>query len=153
MYLTKSHVSKCSPTFHIFVCACRSIQLYTHLFFCRYAKSEIRFNLLAIIGNIKQKLTEEVEALTKKLEATQARLAQLQQGASVDGMQRKRGKEAGVRKALQFLPFTRNGNWWFTNNRRCGAEQHPTYTKSNRTSTPGYYCRGGEVPCLEGNVI
>jgi len=53
----------------------------------KYAKSEIRFNLLAIVGNIKQKLTEEVEVLTKKLEATQARLAQLQQGSSVDGME------------------------------------------------------------------
>jgi len=52
----------------------------------KYSKSEIRFNLMAVIGNKKQKLTKTLEQLEKKLVATQARLLVLQQGTSADGM-------------------------------------------------------------------
>jgi len=51
----------------------------------KYSKSEIRFNLMAIIGNRKDRYTKEIESLGMKLAATQERLSQLQQGTACDG--------------------------------------------------------------------
>jgi ubiquitin carboxyl-terminal hydrolase L5 len=50
----------------------------------KYSKSEIRFNLMAIIGNKKQMYTQEIESLEKKLAILQDRLSQLTSGAAAD---------------------------------------------------------------------